>query len=126
MTPDELAAITETAHQAGTRVSGHITESAYIEAMLDAGVDDIAHSAYDPIPPDIIRRMVAEDVILIPTFTVFRNYGASLDGCTANLSSFVKAGGSVALGNDYGGGPEEFELGIPMFEIEMMTSAGMT
>ncbi|MGB8253737.1 MAG: hypothetical protein WCF08_11040, partial [Anaerolineaceae bacterium] len=122
LTPDELATITETAHQAGTRVSGHITESAYIEAMLDAGVDDIAHSAYDPIPPDIIRRMVAEDVILIPTFTVFRNYGASLDGCTANLSSFVKAGGSVALGNDYGGGPEEFELGIPMFEIEMMTS----
>ena len=32
----------------------------------------------------------------------------------------------VALGNDYGGGPGDFELGIPMFEIEMMTSAGMT
>lgn len=32
----------------------------------------------------------------------------------------------VALGNDYGGGPGDFELGIPMYEIEQMTAAGMT
>jgi imidazolonepropionase-like amidohydrolase len=126
LTSDELAVIVETAHQAGTRVSGHITQAAYIKDMLDAGVDDIAHIAYDPISPDVIQRMVANDVILIPTFTVFRNYGASLDGCSANLRHFVNAGGKVALGNDYGGGPADFELGIPMFEIEMMTSAGMT
>ena len=30
------------------------------------------------------------------------------------------------LGNDYGGGPGEFELGIPMYEIEQMSRAGMT
>ncbi len=34
--------------------------------------------------------------------------------------------GVVALGNDYGGGPGSFELGIPMYEIEMMAQAGMT
>jgi imidazolonepropionase-like amidohydrolase len=38
----------------------------------------------------------------------------------------VKHGGQVALGNDYGGGPSEFELGIPMYEIEQMSEAGMT
>jgi imidazolonepropionase-like amidohydrolase len=32
----------------------------------------------------------------------------------------------VALGNDYEGGPGEFELGIPMYEIEQMSEAGMT
>jgi imidazolonepropionase-like amidohydrolase len=126
LTPEELSAIVETAHQAGVRVSGHITESAYIPAMLDAGVDDIAHSSYDMIPYNILQRMVAQNVILIPTFTVFRNYGSSLDGCILNLKHFVEAGGMVALGNDYGGGPGDFELGIPMFEIEMMTSAEMT
>lgn len=126
LTPEELSAIVETAHQAGTRVSGHITESAYIDAMLDAGVDDIAHSAYDMIPYNILQRMVTDKVILIPTFTVFRNYGGSLDGCILNLKHFVEMGGMVALGNDYGGGPGDFELGIPMFEIEMMISAGMT
>jgi imidazolonepropionase-like amidohydrolase len=126
LTPEELSVIVETAHEAGIKVSGHITESAYIPAMLDAGVDDIAHSAYDPIPNNILQRMVADDVILIPTFTVFRNYGASLDGCVLNLKHFVEFGGMVALGNDYGGGPGDFELGIPMFEIETMSSAGMT
>jgi imidazolonepropionase-like amidohydrolase len=30
------------------------------------------------------------------------------------------------LGNDYGGGPGDFELGIPMYEVEMMSQAGMT
>lgn len=94
--------------------------------MLDAGVDDIAHSSYDLIPYDILQRMVDEDVIMIPTFTVFRNYGGELSGCILNLKNFVKAGGLVALGNDFGGGPGDFELGIPMFEIEMMALADMT
>jgi imidazolonepropionase-like amidohydrolase len=126
LTPEELSVIVETAHEAGTKVSGHITESAYIPAMLDAGVDDIAHSSYDPIAYNILERMVSDGIILIPTFTVFRNYGASLDGCILNLKHFVEFGGMVALGNDYGGGPGDFELGIPMFEIETMASAGMT
>jgi imidazolonepropionase-like amidohydrolase len=126
LTPEELSIIVETAHERGLRVSAHITEAAYIPAMLDAGVDDIAHCAYDPISAAVISRMVDQDIILIPTFTVLRNYGAPLYGCTANLSAFMRAGGRVALGNDYGGGQGDFEMGIPMFEIEMMTSARMT
>jgi imidazolonepropionase-like amidohydrolase len=43
-----------------------------------------------------------------------------------NLRNFVQQGGQVALGNDYGGGPAEFEMGIPMYEIERMSEAGMT
>ncbi len=42
-----------------------------------------------------------------------------------NLTNFVRLGGKVALGNDYGGGRGDFELGIPMYEIEMMSAAGM-
>ncbi len=126
LTPAELAAIVETAHQAGARVSGHITVSEYIPGMLDAGVDDIAHVPYDLIPFDVLQRMVDQGVILIPTFTIFRNYDGSVDGCVINVKNFVRAGGMVALGNDFDGGPGDFELGIPMFEIEMMTAAKMT
>jgi imidazolonepropionase-like amidohydrolase len=57
---------------------------------------------------------------------VFRNYGAAEDPLVANLRTFVEAGGLVALGNDFGGGPGTFEVGIPMYEIEMMKIAGMT
>jgi imidazolonepropionase-like amidohydrolase len=42
------------------------------------------------------------------------------------LRNFVAQGGQVALGNDYGGGRGEFELGVPMYEIEKMAEAGMT
>jgi imidazolonepropionase-like amidohydrolase len=70
--------------------------------------------------------MVAKGIYLVPTFTVFRNYNAPIQTCVENLRRFVELGGQVALGNDYGGGPGQFELGIPMYEIEMMSQAGMT
>jgi imidazolonepropionase-like amidohydrolase len=89
-------------------------------------VDDVAHVPYDTIPDSDLRRMVTAGVYLVPTFTVFRNYGANVDGCVENLRRFVAMGGKVALGNDYDGGPGVFELGIPMYEIEMMAKAGMT
>lgn len=126
LSADELRIIIQTAHDHGGRVSGHITQAAYIPLMLDAGVDDIAHLAWDPIPEETLVRMVSEGVYLIPTFTVFRNYDAPMDQCVDNLRRFIQAGGMVALGNDFGGGPGNFEVGIPMYEIKMMQQAGMT
>ena len=58
---------------------------------------------------EVLRQMVARDVYLVPTVTVFRNYGAPVDGCVDNVRRFHAMGGKVALGNDYGGGPGEFE-----------------
>ncbi len=126
LTPAQMKAIVETAHGRGARVSGHITQAAYIPLMLDAGVDDIAHNTWDPIPDETIARMVDTGVFFIPTFTVFRNYDAPVQQCVLNLKAYVEAGGLVALGNDYGGGPGKFEVGIPMYEIEMMQKAGMS
>jgi imidazolonepropionase-like amidohydrolase len=126
LTDDEIAAIVSVAHQRGTRVSGHITQGAYLERMVNAGVDDVAHIPYDYINPEVLKKMIAKDIYFTPTFTVFRNYGAPVSQCVENLRQFLKLGGHAALGNDYGGGPGKFELGIPMYEIEQMTKAGMT
>ena len=53
--------------------------------------------------------MVDAGVYFIPTFTVFRNYDAQVERqCVLNLKAYVEAGGFVALGNDYGGGPGKF------------------
>ncbi len=43
-----------------------------------------------------------------------------------NLGRFVKAGGKVALGTDYAGGPFPFEMGMPIKEIFWMHEAGMS
>ncbi len=125
LTPEELKAIVTAAHEKGLPVSGHITQGMYIRSLLDAGVDDIAHLAYDYVPSEDMQEMVDRGITWIPTFTVFRNYGAPAEGLKNNLRKFIGLGGKVALGNDYGGGPNEFELGIPMYEIEMMSQSGM-
>ncbi len=123
---DEMNSIIRTAHELGKLVSAHITQSRYWEMVVNAGVDDVAHIAYDPVPQSVIDRMVMNNIYLVPTFTVFRNYNAPVNICVENLRRFVQAGGKVALGNDYGGGPGDFEDGIPMYEIERMAEAGMT
>lgn len=126
LTNEEIAAIVSAAHERGTRVSAHVTQARYIKILVDAGVDDIAHIPYDIVPNEVWQAMVAKNIYMIPTFTVFRNYGAPIPTCVFNLRNFLKQGGKVALGNDYGGGHGEFELGIPMYELQQMSSAGMT
>jgi imidazolonepropionase-like amidohydrolase len=127
LTAEEISAIISAAHERGTLVSGHITQAEYLEILVEAGVDDIAHIPYDVVvSDDVWQKMVAKDIYVTPTFTVYRNYHAPIATCVSNLRNFVKQGGQVALGNDYGGGPSEFELGIPMYEIEQMSVAGMT
>jgi imidazolonepropionase-like amidohydrolase len=126
LTPEDFRAIVKAAHERGLPVSGHITRGPYLQTLLDAGVNDIAHRPCDPIPSASLEQMVRQDVYLVPTFTVFRNYGAPISGCVSNLQLFTRLGGHVALGNDYGGGLGDFELGIPMYEIDEMSLAGMS
>jgi imidazolonepropionase-like amidohydrolase len=126
LTEEELKTIIEEAHRRGIPVSAHITQARYQAIMVKLGVDDVAHLAVDYASDELIASMVKKHIFWIPTFTVFRNFGASLDDVLSNLKVFVKAGGQVALGNDFGGGPGKFELGIPMYEVTMMRMAGMT
>ncbi len=126
LSDEEIAAIISAAHERGALVSGHVTQAEYLKILVEAGVDDIAHIPYDYVPDEVWQEMVAKDIYLTPTFTVFRNYHAPVGTCVLNLENFLEQDGRVALGNDYGGGPGEFELGIPMYEIEQMSRAGMT
>ncbi len=126
LTGGEIKAIITAAHERGTLVSGHVTQAQHLKTLVDAGVDDIAHVPYDRVPEEVWQEMVAKGIYLTPTFSVYRNYGAPVDICVSNLHNFVEQGGLVALGSDYGGGPGDFELGIPMFEIEKMSESGMT
>lgn len=126
LSEEEIAAILSAAHERGVRVSGHITQARYMEILVQAGVDDIAHIPYDSVLDEVWKEMAARDIYLVPTFTVLHNYGAPIPTCVQNLRNFLAHSDKVALGNDYGGGPGKFELGIPMYEIERMAEAGMT
>lgn len=122
----ELASIVMAAHERGTLVSAHITQSQYWKTVVDAGVDDVAHVAYDPVQNAVLDKMVMNSIVLVPTFTIFRNYGAPVSVCIDNVRRFLQKGGTVALGNDFSGGPGSFDEGIPFYELDCMVQAGMT
>jgi imidazolonepropionase-like amidohydrolase len=126
LSPEESAAIVEVAHERGTLVSAHVTASQDLRLALDAGVDDIAHMVTDNLPDELAERMVEDDVYWVPTLELWKGVGHGDKRAIANLRDFVNAGGKVALGTDYAGYYTEFDLGMPIREIEWMQEAGMT
>ena len=129
LTADEVAAIVAATHERGRRVTVHVTRAWALREAVEAGADEAAHMPYDPIPDDLVRRMVDDGFVIVPTLTVLEAYGA-LPGTSANLRRFVAAGGQVAMGNDYASVPQNgfdhLELGMPMHEITRMHESGMT
>lgn len=127
LSPEELAAIVEVAHERRTLVSAHVTAWKDLSRALDGGVDDIAHMVVTYLPDDLIEKMVENEVYWVPTLELWKGVDYEL-GNTAveNLRRFCNAGGKVALGTDYGGYTISFDLGMPIREIEWMKEAGMT
>jgi len=126
LSAEEAAAIVSVAHERGTVVSAHVTASQDLWRALDAGVDDIAHMVTNPLYDGLIEQMLEKDVYWVPTLELWKNVGYGDRRAIANLAKFVEAGGKVALGTDYAGYDAEFDLGMPVTEIELMQKAGMT
>jgi imidazolonepropionase-like amidohydrolase len=129
MSFEELTAIVETAHARGALVTAHVTEAAFMQTVVDAGVDDVAHIPWESIPDALMQQMIDADIYIVTTLTVMEAYGV-LAGAQANLGRLTAAGAKVAMGNDYTDIPQNgfphFELGMPMHEITRMSEAGMS
>jgi imidazolonepropionase-like amidohydrolase len=123
----EAAAIVRVAHERGTRVSAHITAAEDVVRCLAAGVDDIAHMPSDALFSDLIAQVVQAGLYWVPTLELWHNVQTPFGRqAVDNLRRFVAAGGIVALGTDYAGYSAEFDLGLPLRELEWMQEAGMT
>ncbi|MFC1484160.1 amidohydrolase family protein [Candidatus Neomarinimicrobiota bacterium] len=127
----EIEAIVNTAHGRGKPVSAHISRSKHLEMAVQAGVDDVAHMVIDDLADELIHEMILKDIYWVPTMELWEGVSEyhSLDWITTaenNLRRFVQAGGQVAIGTDYDGYVTEFQLGLPMVEMELMQEAGMT
>ncbi len=132
---DEIAAISATAHARGVRVSAHVDRAAALRRAVEHGIDDAAHMPRDYMPDDLIALMVERQVVLVPTIDVYealaeeRGNGAAWRQTTLpimqdNLRRFVAAGGTLALGDDYGN--PGMALGMPLAEIQHWQDAGLT
>jgi imidazolonepropionase-like amidohydrolase len=128
---EEIETIVQTAHGRNKLVSAHISRSRHVELAILADVDDLAHMAVDPVPDSLFTQLVEKDIYWVPTLELWDGvrilHGANWDAIAKdNLDRFVTAGGKVALGTDFDGYIFEFQLGMPMLEIQLMQQAGMT
>ncbi len=127
-----LEAICDEAHKLGKKVSAHVCCSDQLRILLEAGIDEAAHTCYDSISEETLEYMVRNKVAMTPTLSIYgeisSNYGAPfLDIAMDNTKRFVDLGGVIGLGNDY---IEEKEVwspvGMPIMEIELLRLAGLT
>ena len=121
---ETVRAIVGAAHDRGLKVTAHIYGLDQLEKALDTGVDELAHMLMSDelIPPRTIQRMVASNMVVVPTLSIFT--GTSLRTAVENLRSFRRAAGRVVYGTDLGNeGPLP---GIDAHEIGAFAAAGMS
>jgi len=103
------------AHRHGLVVFAHPQTAAGLEAALAGGVDVLAHTDPDagPWSPELVRRLVAQHVALVPTLSLNRvitdqaqmsSAGRErfIGAGKAQLHAFAAAGGEVLFGTDVG------------------------
>ncbi|MBI3978674.1 MAG: amidohydrolase family protein [Chloroflexi bacterium] len=71
--PEALKAIAETAHSAGTPVTGHANGNRAIRRVIEAGFDSIEHGIY--LNAENARLMKQTGMFLTPTMTGYRRNG---------------------------------------------------
>jgi imidazolonepropionase-like amidohydrolase len=131
----EIRAIADTAHARGARVAAHVDRAVALRRAVLSGIDDAAHMPRDRMPDELIAEMVARGVALVPTIDVYeglaeeRGIGPEWRRSTLllmrdNLRRFAAAGGTLALGDDYGN--PRVEIGMPMPEIRHWLAAGLS
>lgn len=127
----EIAAIVVTAHSNNIPVSAHISRAAHLDIAIKTDVDDVAHMIVNTLPDSLITQMINKNIYWVPTLELWQGvsdrYSINWDDTASNnLNRFVQAGGKVALGTDYDGYVTDFDLGLPVHEIELMELAGMS
>ncbi len=135
LTDEQIAAIAEVARARGVRLAAHVDRASALRRAVEHGITDAAHMPRDRMPDELIALMVERGVVMSPTIDVYealaeeRGAGDAWRATTQavmydNLQRFVAAGGTLALGDDYGN--PGVSLGMPMPEIRHWLAAGLT
>jgi imidazolonepropionase-like amidohydrolase len=133
---DIARAATEESHARGKLVMAHPTDTAGMNAILDARVDIAVHTTIgrdSAWSPEMVQKLVAARVSVIPTLKL---WGYELDkakvpanvqtrlveGAMKEVKAFSDAGGQILFGTDVG---YMFEFD-PTEEYELMGQAGLS
>ena len=125
LSDEELLAVCEVAHEAGTIVTAHVQGSGQAARAVGAGVDEFAHCPWSERLSDDLLNAAASRMRIVSTLDI-HSYGQDtpeLRTATDNMSRFLQAGGRVAYGTDLGNGP--IPAGIHVGEAWHLLRAGL-
>ncbi|MEU8900653.1 amidohydrolase family protein [Nocardia sp. NPDC048505] len=142
LSPETVAALTESAHDAGLRVIAHAVTAAEVAIALDAGVDGLAHVWTDLAPGDpataaLADRLRAHGAFVVTTLAYFeaitaqrvRTADCARPGSSANAAGAVRAlhraGVPLLAGTDATPFVPEHGAGLHR-ELELLVAAGLT
>ncbi len=133
--PLVIRAISDAAHSRNSFVFSHPTDREGLINAVENGVDVLAHTAPQagPLGPELVAKMKANEVALIPTLKLWRfeleRAGVPREVALAfqnvgvrQLSEYFDAGGEIIFGTDVGY-VDDFDT---TEEFQLMSEAGMS
>jgi len=122
-----LATVVERAAEWGRPVTAHVGSAEALALTLDAGVAELAHVPFSPVPisDELVHRAVAAGVGLVPTLHCRDAApGGEQQAATGFLARWVAAGGPVAYGTDLGNACTA--PGVDGRELALLAQAGLS
>lgn len=115
-------AVVTAAHASGLGVTAHALTAAMVARALDAGVDELAHTPTEPLPPALVDRIARARVTVASTLHALGRAGFTA-GVMHNAAAFVRAGVRLVYGTDLGNvGPP---AGVCSAELEALAASGL-
>ena len=119
-----LDAIIDAAREHGLPVVAHAQGAGTAQIAIDAGIDALAHTPFtELLDAALIARAVARGQRWISTLDIHRDDAQSRETAAANLTAFVRAGGTVLYGTDLGNG--DLPVGVNARELTALHGAGL-
>jgi imidazolonepropionase-like amidohydrolase len=120
LSPTQLAAIVDQAHALGLPVTAHTSSMAAARRAFEAGVDELAHMPCRGEDPTLMRDLVANGIEIVGTLDVRQGRCPVV----AYARAFVRAGGTLLYGSDYGN--PGISTGLDVNELRLMVRAGLS
>ncbi|MFH1149423.1 MAG: amidohydrolase family protein [Actinomycetota bacterium] len=93
MTLEAARAVVDEAHALGKKVLCHAHYPEDYDKALEAGVDALVHSCFEPLETEMVERVIASGVYYCPTLSIFEN---ALNGVEERWDSLPRYRGLVS------------------------------
>jgi predicted amidohydrolase YtcJ len=117
-----LRAVVDAAHGAGLKVVAHALTAEAVGKVLDAGVDELAHTPAERLPEAVVDRVAAAGIPVVSTLQTFFSGGGGR-AAAANAAALHRAGVRLVYGTDLGNSGTR--TGVDPRELDRLADAGL-